>query len=322
MKRRPFVVRRKWETAEGVFGFELVPEDGLPLDRTEPGAHVEFILQRAGLPTLTRHYSLCNAPDETDAYVFGVKKETLSRGGSRHLHALQVGGRIVLGSTHNHFPLAREGSSHLLLAGGIGITPLLAMMQKLSLLEKAYELHYFVRGPSHVAFLDRLETARLEGRLHIHAGLDGAQTRKVLEEVLQPPGSDAHAYCCGPGAFMAAVEDIAAHRWPTEHLHFERFQADDSALARPERPFTVVMHKTGMRCDVHVGETIVGAMARAGIDLDTSCEQGVCGTCLTRVLEGTPDHRDAYLSNAERLSNTHILPCVSRSHTPVLVLDR
>lgn len=322
VKHRPFLVRRKWETAEGVFGFELVPEDGVPLDRTEPGAHVEFILERAGLPTLIRQYSLCNAPGETDAYVFGIKKEASSRGGSVHLHGLPVGGRILLGSTHNHFPLAQEGAFHLLLAGGIGITPLLTMMQKLSRLETAYELHYFVRGPSHIAFPERLETARLEGRLHIHAGLDGQQTRKVLEEVLRQPGANAHAYCCGPGAFMAAVEDIAAHRWPPEHLHFERFQADDSALARPERPFTVVLQKSGIRCEVHVGETIVAAMAKAGIDIDTSCEQGVCGTCLTRVLDGTPDHRDAYLSHAERLRNTHILPCVSRSQTSVLVLDR
>ncbi|HSV81599.1 MAG TPA: PDR/VanB family oxidoreductase [Ramlibacter sp.] len=322
MDRRPFVVRRKWETAEDICGLELVPEDGLPLSDIEPGAHVEFILERAGQPPLVRHYSLCNAPGENHSYVFGVKKEPASRGGSVHVHSLGEGSRVVLGATRNHFPLAADAQSHLLLAGGIGITPLLAMMQALSVQGRSYQLHYFVRGPEHVAFPERLEPARRQGLLCIHAGLDAAQTRRVLEELLQRPAAGAHAYCCGPGVFMDAVEAIASSRWPEERLHFERFQADAKVQAQPEEAFTVVLRKSGISCRVEAGQTIIGVLAQAGCEVETSCEQGVCGTCLTRVLEGTPDHRDAYLSKAERQGNTQMLPCVSRSLTPVLVLDR
>ncbi|WP_028998328.1 PDR/VanB family oxidoreductase [Azohydromonas australica] len=321
MERRPFVVRRKWETAEGICGLELVPEDGSPLGDIEPGAHVEFILERPGLPPLVRQYSLCNAPGERDAYVFGIKKEPSSRGGSLHLHSLNEGSRLVLGATRNHFPLAADAQSHLLLAGGIGITPMLSMMQALGAQGRRYELHYFVRGSEHVAFKDRLEAARQQGLVHIHAGLDPAQTRKVLQELLDQPAAGAHAYCCGPGVFMDTVEEITAAQWPAQQVHFERFQADTRLTAQPEQAFTVVLHKRGTQCQVEPGQSIVSALAHVGCEVDTSCEQGVCGTCLTRVLEGTPDHRDAYLSKAERQSNTQILPCVSRSLSPVLVLD-
>lgn len=322
MERRPFVIRRKWETAEGICGLELVPEDGSALGEFEPGAHVEFVLERAGQPPLVRHYSLCNAPDERDAYIFGIKKEPASRGGSAHVHALQEGSRVALGATRNHFPLAADATSHLLLAGGIGITPLLAMMQALSKGGKPYALHYFVRGSEHVAFPERLERARKDGRVFVHAGLDPAQTRKVLQELLQNSADGAHAYCCGPGVFMDTVEELGSVSWSAERLHFERFQADASAVHRPEQPFTVVLHKSGIRCQVGPGQTIIDALAKAGCEVETSCEQGVCGTCLTRVLDGTPDHRDAYLSKAERQSGTQILLCVSRSLTPVLTLDR
>lgn len=322
MERRTFVVRRMWETAESIRALELVPKDGMPLSDIEPGAHVEFILERPGQPPLMRHYSLCNAPGETGAYVFGVKRESDSRGGSMYIHSLSEGSCITLGAPRNHFPLAANAESHLLLAGGIGITPLLAMMQALSAQGKSYQLHYFVRGLEHVAFLERLEVARRQERLFIHAGLDPAQTRKVLQDLLQRPVPGVHAYCCGPGVFMDTVEEIAAGDWPEECLHFERFQADAKIQVQPEQAFTVILHKSGTRCHVEPGHTIIGALAEAGCEVETSCEQGVCGTCLTRVLEGIPDHRDAYLSKAERQANTLILPCVSRSLTPVLVLDR
>lgn len=322
MERRSFVVRRKWETAEGICGLELVAQDGAPLGDVEPGAHVEFILERAGQPPMIRQYSMCNAPGENDAYVFGIKKEPSSRGGSLHLHALHEGSQLNLGATRNHFPLSPDARSHLLLAGGIGITPLLSMMQALSAKGASYELHYFVRGPEHVAFNERLDTARKEGRLIVHAGLDPRQTRKTLEELLQRPADGAHAYCCGPGVFMDTVEEIASWNWPGDRVHFERFQADVKPQSQEDQRFTVVLKKSGKSCRVEPGETIVSALGKIGCEVDTSCEQGVCGTCLTKVLEGTPDHRDAYLSKTERQANNQILLCVSRSLSPVLVIDR
>lgn len=315
-------MRRKWETADGICGLELVPRDGTLLRDIEPGAHVEFILERAGQPPMVRQYSMCNAPGETGAYIFGIKKEPSSRGGSLHMHSLDEGSELTLGATRNHFPLSPNAKSHLLLAGGIGITPLLAMMQALSVKGADYELHYFVRGAEHVAFAERLEAARQQGRAVIHAGLDPSQTRQVLEKLLKEPADDAHAYCCGPGVFMDTVEEIASRSWPDDRVHFERFQADVKPQSRQDQPFTVVLKRSGLSCRVEPGESIISALGKMGCEVDTSCEQGVCGTCLTRVLEGTPDHRDAFLSKAERQNNVQILLCVSRSLTPVLVIDR
>jgi vanillate O-demethylase ferredoxin subunit len=322
VERRSFTVRRKWETAEGICGLELVPQDGAPLGDVAPGAHVEFILERAGQPPMVRQYSMCNAPGENDAYVFGIKKEPSSRGGSLHMHALVEGSQIALGATRNHFPLVGSAKSHVLLAGGIGITPLLSMMQALSESGASYELHYFVRGPGHVAFAERLEPARQQGRLFVHSGLDPLQTRKVLEELLKSPADGAHAYCCGPGVFMDTVEELASHSWPDDRVHFERFQAEQKPQTQRDQAFTVVLQKSGRSCRVEPGESIISALGKLGCEIETSCEQGVCGTCLTRVLEGTPDHRDAYLSKTERQANSQILLCVSRSLTPVLVIDR
>lgn len=299
-----------------------MPRDGSSLVDVEPGAHVEFILERAGQPPMIRQYSMCNAPGETDAYVFGIKKEPLSRGGSLYMHSLAEGCPLTLGATRNHFPLVADASLHLLLAGGIGITPLLAMMQALSVSGAPYELHYFVLGLEHVAFTERLEAARRQGRLFIHSGLDPSQTREVLEDSLATPPEGAHAYCCGPGPFMDMVEDIAARSWSDDRLHSERFLVHDRSQALQDRPFNVVLHRSGKTCRIESGESIISGLGKIGCEVDTSCEQGVCGTCLTHVLEGTPDHRDAYLSKTERQSNTLILLCVSRSLSPVLVIDR
>ena len=320
--KRTFVVRRRWMTTEDVVGIELAPADSLPLPPFDPGAHVEFFIDRPGQPPLVRQYSLCNGPGETDAFVFGIKREPQSRGGSHWIHGLSQGDQVSLGAVRNLFPISPEAGSHLLLAGGIGITPVLAMAQKLASVGAEYQVHYFVRGTDHVAFRDRLKGSEAAGRLQIHAGLDAAKVKAVLGEVLARPRQDAHAYCCGPGVFMDTVAEVAAAEWPSERVHFERFQAPAAQIATSaDVAFDVVQHKSGRRCHVEGGQSIVQALAAAGCDVMTSCEQGVCGTCLTNVLEGTPDHRDAYLSKVEREGGRLILPCVSRSKTATLVLD-
>ncbi|WP_287984653.1 PDR/VanB family oxidoreductase [Piscinibacter sp.] len=309
-------------TTEDVAGLELVPADGLPLPALEPGAHVEFFIDRPGQPPLVRQYSVCNAPGESDAFVFGVKREPQSRGGSHWIHSLSPGDKVRLGAVRNLFPLSADAKSHVLLAGGIGITPVLAMAQHLASIAADYQVHYFVRGPEHVAFRERLAASSSLGRLHVHAGLDGPQVRALLGEIFARPKPGAHAYCCGPGVFMDTVAAVAAGEWPEERVHFERFQAPVAQqTTASDTAFDVILHKSGRRCHVEAGQSIVQALAAAGCDLMTSCEQGVCGTCLSNVLEGTPDHRDAYLSKSEREGGRLILPCVSRSKTATLVLD-
>jgi vanillate O-demethylase ferredoxin subunit len=309
-------------TTPDVAAFELAPADDLAVPEIEPGAHVEFMIERAGQPPLVRHYSLCNAPGERDAFVFGIKLEPQSRGGSSWIHTLETGQTVKLGAVRNLFPLSQSARRHLLLAGGIGITPVLAMAQALEANSAEYQLHYFVRGEEHVAFRERLERAQAQGRLHVHTGLDAAGVRAVLADLLDGPAAGEHAYCCGPGFFMDTVDEVAqAKHWPEEGLHFERFQAAPVAADAIDDAFEVELSRSGTRCRVEVGQTIIQAMAAAGCEVITSCEQGVCGTCLTNVISGTPDHRDAYLSKAEREAGKLILPCVSRSKAPLLILD-
>lgn len=318
---RNFLVRRKWMTTSDVAAFEIAPIDGLPLPVIEPGAHVEFVIERPGQPPLVRHYSLCNGPGEAGHFVFGIKLEPQSRGGSAWIHGLKEGDQVKLGDVRNLFPLSPTAQSHLLLAGGIGITPVLAMAQALAAESQDYQLHYFVRGDDHVAFRERLLDSHAAQRLHIHAGLDGAAVRTVLGDLLGSPASGAHAYCCGPGVFMDTVEEIASKRWPEEQLHFERFQASPVVPAGGDTAFELVAQRSGVQCIVAPGQTIIQALAAAGCEVMTSCEQGVCGTCLTKVLEGMPDHRDAYLSKAEKEAGKQIMPCVSRCKSQRLVLD-
>lgn len=319
---RPFIVRRKWMTTPDVAAFELTPADGAPLEAVDAGAHVEFHIERSGQPPLVRHYSLCNAPGECDAFVFGIKLEPQSRGGSAWIHSVEAGQQMRLGTVRNLFPLSNDARKHLLLAGGIGITPVLAMAQTLEAAGADYELHYFVRGEEHVAFRERLQRTQQSDRLRVHAGLDADAVKAVLSELLVSASPGEHAYCCGPGFFMDTVEEVAASkRWPEEQLHFERFQAAPVPVGASSDAFDVELKRSGTRCRVEPDQTIIQALATAGYEVMTSCEQGVCGTCLTNVIQGVPDHRDAYLSKAEREAGKLILPCVSRCKSPLLVLD-
>lgn len=319
---RKFRLSRKWLTASDIVGLELVPIDGEPLDLS-PGSHVEFKLRRPGAPPMLRHYSLCNAPHERDVLIFGVKREPASRGGSAMLHDfVKEGDTIDLGAPRNHFPLIESAQRHLLLGAGIGVTPLLAMAQSLAASGADYQLHYFTRSAEHVAFPERLAGGQAAGRVHLHLGLSAGETLDALRVALQSPAERDHAYACGPGAFMDAVSDIAKPLWGPDRVHFEHFQPAASVPATEDTAFEVELRKSGMVCTVLPGETIVQALEFAGCPVDVSCEQGVCGTCLTRVLEGRPDHRDSYLSDAERAKGDLMLVCVSRAQSARLVLDR
>lgn len=315
MKLRVSAIRQ--ETA-AIRSFELVAPAGATLPPFTAGAHLD-VLTPAGV---VRQYSLCNSPAERHRYVIGVLDCPDSRGGSRSLHTqVRVGDELEVSAPRNHFPLDPSATSHLLLAGGIGITPLLCMAEHLAREGASFRLHYCVRSQAAAAFRGRLVSADIAGVASLHAD-DGAPAQRLaLDHVLPSAAPGTHLYVCGPaGLIDAAFAAARRHGWPDARLHREYFGAAPEARA-DDAAFEVELGGTGRRIRVEPEQTVLDALTAAGIDVPRSCEQGVCGTCLTRVLSGTPDHRDAFLGDQERAGNDCFLPCCSRSHSPVLVLD-
>ncbi len=312
-------VTRIVEEAEGIRSFTLEPADGGPLPPCEPGAHIDVHLK----PGLTRQYSLINGPDETAAYHIAVKQEPMSRGGSAHMHSqVQVGAELRISPARNNFPLTEGARRHLLLAGGIGITPILAMGKHLHARQQAFTLHYFARSPQHAAFAAWLGRSPWREQVEFHYGMEPATQRDYLRTLLGRPDEATHVYMCGPGAFMDMVS-AASHEcgWQPQQLHCEYFSAP-AAVQASGQAFELHLAKSRITLRVEPEMSIVEAMRQAGVDIETSCEQGVCGTCLCSVLEGQPDHRDFYLNADEQAQGRLILPCVSRARGARLVIDR
>ncbi|MCC4619972.1 PDR/VanB family oxidoreductase [Xanthomonas cassavae CFBP 4642] len=292
---------------------------GSELPAFEAGAHVDLHLPDG----MIRQYSIASAPHVRDHYVLCVKLADASRGGSRHLcEQLSPGDRLQISSPRNLFPL-HPGERHVLLAAGIGITPLLSMAEALEARGEPFVLHYYVRRHTDVAFGQRLQQGFLHGQVQLHLS-DGGQSPRVHvpEELGQARARD-QLYLCGPAAFMDHFTQLALARgWRAAQLHRERFAAVDPAHDHgAERAFEVELAASGRVLQVPADGSIASALLDAGIEVPLSCEQGMCGACLTGVLAGVPDHRDSVLSDAERASNTQITLCCSRSRSPRLVLD-
>ncbi|OIR07194.1 phthalate dioxygenase reductase [mine drainage metagenome] len=310
------IARIARETDE-IASFELVSADGSALPEFTPGAHIDVHV--AGL---IRQYSLCNAPEDSSRYLIAVKREPESRGGSRAMHErLRAGDVLEIGAPRNNFPLDQTTGSKLLLAAGIGVTPLLSMARQLLGRGTAFELHYFTRSAEHTAFRDLLAGPGFKERTSLHYGLDPEALREYLRGLLAHRSAGAQLYLCGPRPFMDLVVATAAMGWPPEAVHLEYFAAAPQPDAVSERAFTVRLARSGASYVIPEDKTIVAALAAQGVDIPTSCEQGICGTCLTGVIEGIPDHRDAFLSDEEKRAGKQILPCVSRAKSPLLVLD-
>lgn len=299
--------------------FELVAVDGGALAPFSAGAHLDVHLGNG----LVRQYSLCNDPAETNRYLLGVLLDPASRGGSAAMHALRAGQELQVSAPRNHFPLAAQGQRHLLLAGGIGATPLLAMAEQLARDAAPFEFHYCTRSADRTAFAQRLREAPWAGRLHLHHDDGPAAQRLDLAAILARHEPGVHLYVCGPAGFIDAVLSAArASGWPEEALHREFFAAPSAVAAQGgDGTFEVQIASTGAVVGVAADQSVVAALAAAGIRVPVSCEQGVCGTCLTRVIDGRPDHRDLYLTDAERDAGNCFTPCCSRSLSPRLVLD-
>jgi vanillate O-demethylase ferredoxin subunit len=308
---------RKFDVATDICAFELARPDGSALPAFSAGAHIDVDLGNG----LVRQYSLCNSPEEIHRYVIGVLREANSRGGSIAMHALVEGSLLEIGEPKNHFPLAEAATHSLLLAGGIGVTPVLCMAERLAHMGASFEMHYCTRDPARAAFRDRLADGCFSDRVHLYFDSAPEAQRVDLRALLAAPEPDKHLYVCGPAGFIGAVLEAAvAAGWEERNLHREYFAAAAQPAAK-NSAFQVMLAGSGQVIDVKGDETVIAALTAAGVDIPTSCEQGVCGTCLTRVLSGEPDHRDVYLTDEERAAKDCFLPCCSRSKSPVLVLD-
>lgn len=310
-------VARKTSEADGICSYELVRLDGAPLPPFEAGAHIDVHLG----DKLVRQYSLCNPPGETHRYLIGVLRDAASRGGSQAMHDhIETGSVLSISAPKNHFPLV-EAQRSLLFAGGIGITPILAMAETLAARGAGFEMHYSARSPERAAFKERLAASHLARQVHFHYDSGDAAQKLDLDALLARPDAGTHLYVCGPQGFIEHVLGAArALGWPAGRLHVEYFGAAAVATSG-DQAFEVKLASDGRIVTVPAGVTVLKALEAEGIEIPYSCEEGVCGTCLTRVLEGVPEHRDMYLTEEEQAANDQFTPCCSRAKTPLLVLD-
>jgi len=311
-------VARKTPLATGICSLELVAEGGGALPAFTAGSHVDVHLPGG----LTRQYSLCNSPAETHRYVLGVLRDAASRGGSAAVHdQVAEGDTLHISAPRNHFALAPDAKNSLLFAGGIGVTPILSMAGHLSDAGAAFNMHYCTRSAERTAFREHIAASAFASRVTHHFDDGDAAQKLDLPTLLIKPSAGTHLYVCGPKGFMDAVLATArAQGWPEAQLHYEFFGAG-VVHADTDAGFDVKIASTGKVIEVPKHKTVVQALSDAGVDIMTSCEQGVCGTCLTRVLEGTPDHKDSYLLPEEQAANDQFMPCCSRAKSRMLVLD-
>ncbi|WP_297845618.1 PDR/VanB family oxidoreductase [Pseudomonas sp.] len=312
------IINQKTREAEGVFRFELVRVDGSAMPAFTPGSHIDVFLPNG----LIRQYSLCNHPEERHRYVIGVLEEPNSRGGSRTLHAdIEVGQQLQISEPRNLFALDEHANKSLLFAGGIGITPILSMAQHLAQRGANFELHYCAREPERAGFMDELRQSPFTSHVHFHFDNGPAQQKLNAAQTLEAPIPGTHLYVCGPGGFMDYILNTAATQgWAPEQVHREYFAApliDTTA----DTAFEIELARSGKVLLIPADRSVFEVLDEAGIDIPVSCEQDVCGTCLTRVHSGEPDHRDQFLSAAEQARNDQFTPCCSRAKSSRLVLD-
>lgn len=313
--RLRLVVSRKAEAAEGIADFELVDPAGSALPPFSAGAHLDVHLPGG----LVRQYSLRNSPSEHGRYCLGVLREPSGRGGSAAMHALEPGDMLEVGRPRNNFALDESAPFSLLLAGGIGVTPLLAMAHRLSEIGRDFAFHYAARSAARMAFRDEIEASSFAQNVRFHLD-DGAAAQRFDPEAIAAAGRPgARLYVCGPAGFMDAVLTAARRTWPEDAIRREYFSAVPIALHDADGPFRVRLARSGINVEVPAGCSIVQALGDVGIEVPTSCEQGICGTCVTKVLAGTPDHRDIVLTERERADRMTL--CCSRALTDELMLD-
>ena len=307
-------VARAEPLARGIHLFELRDPAGAPLAAFTAGAHVAVTAPNGSL----RKYSLCNDPRESDRYVIAVKRDPEGHGGSLSLvDDTRVGDLLQVSAPHNTFELSERAAHYTLIAGGIGITPIMAMARRLAALGKRFRVVYLTRSPEETAFSRELESEPFREHVTLHH--DGGDPARAFDlwPLLEKPNG--HVYCCGPRGLLEAVRDMTGH-WSRLAVHFESFVDAAAGARREDRPFTVMLTRSGDRIEVPVGVSILEALRAHGHEAPSSCESGTCGTCRTRLVAGVADHRDLVLTEEERAANVMI--CVSRAATPEIAIDR
>lgn len=301
--------------AERVVSLQLARTDGSPLPSYEAGAHIDVHLPG----DLIRQYSLCGERADNTRYLIAVLLEPDSRGGSAAIHALREGETLHIGAPRNHFALG-SAQHYVLLAGGIGITPIIAMAEHLSQKGESFELHYCARSPAQAAFVTRLTEGRLARHVRLYFDEAGPEQRLDLKAVLSKSGKESHVYVCGPSGFIDHVETIAVNAGlPAHQVHREYFKSVEVDTTS-DKAFSISLLRSARQFVVPADRTVLQVLHEHGVRIPASCEQGVCGTCVTRVLSGIPDHRDMYFTDQER-SSGQFTPCCSRAKSSLLVLD-
>jgi len=308
------VTSREVETDQ-IINVTLAEKSGALLPEFEAGAHVDVHLENG----LIRQYSLCNNPNDTSFYQLGILLDDNSRGGSiaahKHLH---IGESVKISQPRNNFPLNTSATKSILFAGGIGITPMMAMAHELHQQGVDFELHYCTRSADKTAFRNHINESPYSANTTIYHDDGNSEETFDIDSVLSTYADDTHLYICGPSGYIDFVAGKAnAKGWGDSNTHVERFGA---VALDGETSFTVIAQKSGQEIIVGSEETIVEALENAGVFIEVSCQQGVCGSCMTDVVEGEPDHHDMYLSEEEQASNKLIMPCCSRSKTPTITL--
>ncbi len=313
---RPVVVQRVTPVADGIVKLRLAAADGAALPRWTPGSHIDIL---CGSPALSRQYSLCGDPADAGALEIAVLRESAGRGGSAWIHAnVQPGSRLEIRGPRNHFRMDESQANAIFIAGGIGITPISAMARRARALGMTYELHYSGRSRGAMAMVDEL--AALHGdRLQVHASDDGR--RIDLQALLAAPRPDTHVYACGPVRMLRALQDSCA-AWPADALRIEHFVSTVGALdPSREHAFEVELKDSGIVVEVAADQTVLAALRAANIDVQSDCEEGLCGSCEVRVLAGKVDHRDVVLTRAERETHGRMMSCCSRASGGRLILE-
>jgi tetrachlorobenzoquinone reductase len=300
--------------ARGVLGFDLRPTNLQPLPQFTPGAHIDLHLQNG----LIRSYSLVNPPTERHRYVIAVGRDAASRGGSKYLHeSIRCGDVVSAAGPRNNFPLQEDATDSVFIAGGIGITPIFAMVQRLAALGRRWQLYYCARTRKSAAYVSELSAL---GKDQVRFNFDGEDGGQVLDvdAVVSASPAGSHFYCCGPTGMLSAFERATARIAP-ERVHLEYFAP--VLPAATEGGFAVELARSSRTVFVPPGRSILDVLIEAGVDLSFSCAEGICGTCETRVLSGTPDHRDLVLTAQEKASNRKMMICCSGCKGDKLVLD-
>jgi ferredoxin-NADP reductase len=303
--------------ANDIISLELRPAPGVLFPPFEAGSHIDLHLPNGML----RNYSLLNSQDEEGRYVIGVLRDRASRGGSRSVHQdLRIGMTLPISTPRNNFKLHEDARHSVLVAGGIGVTPILSMARRLKALGRSFELLYFARSRASAGFVDDLVALGMSAHWHFDDERGAPPDLKALLG-RRPADAETHYYACGPAVMLDAFEAVCAELGHT-HAHIERFNAVAvAAKSGAQAVYTVQLQRSGKTFTITPEKSLLITLLDAGIDVPCSCREGICGTCETQVISGIPDHRDSVLSAKEKAAGKSMMLCVSGCKSNALVLD-